>query len=88
MRLLSAAILDAVRGAVGLAPHYIAVYGRAGYAVFSDPALAGLFQNVEENAPSWRNQVTPRFHIQRPPLPRRHDRAHYGAADGHGCPRR
>lgn len=66
VRLLGAAILDALRGAFGLAPHYIAVYGRAGYAVFSDPALAGLFRNVEQNAPSWRNKVTPRFLFSAP----------------------
>ncbi|MGZ5390557.1 MAG: alpha/beta hydrolase [Mycobacterium sp.] len=64
--LLGAATLDAVRGAVGLAPYYIAVYGRAGRAVFSDPALAQLFRNVKENAPSWRNQVTPRFFFSAP----------------------
>ncbi|MBY0286254.1 MAG: alpha/beta hydrolase [Mycobacteriaceae bacterium] len=64
--LLGAAILDAVRGAIGLAPHYIAVYGRPGRAVFSDPALAPLFANVEQNAPSWRNEVTPRFFFHAP----------------------
>jgi dienelactone hydrolase len=64
--LLAAALLDAVRGAVGMAPHYIAVYGRPGRAVFSDPALAPLFRNVEQNAPSWRNQVTPRFFFHAP----------------------
>jgi dienelactone hydrolase len=66
IRLLAAATLDAVRGAVGLSPHYIAVYGRLGHAVFSDPALAGLFRDVEKNAPSWRNQVTPRFFFTAP----------------------
>ncbi|ORB63881.1 alpha/beta hydrolase [Mycolicibacterium tusciae] len=64
--LLAAAILDAVRGAVGRAPHYIAVYGRAGRAVFSNPALAPLFRDVELNAPSWRNEVTPRFFFHAP----------------------
>lgn len=64
--LLAAAILDEVRGAVGLAPHYIAVYGRAGRAVFSDPALAPLFRDVGLNAPSWRNEVAPRFFFHAP----------------------
>lgn len=64
--LLGAAILDAVRGAVGLPPHYIAIYGRAGRAVFSDPTLAPLFRKVEQNAPSWRNQVAPRFFFHVP----------------------
>lgn len=60
-RLVGSALLDGLCGAIGLAPHYIAVYGRLGRAVFSDPALAGLFQAVEQNAPTWRNKVTPRF---------------------------
>jgi uncharacterized protein len=59
--LLAAALLDAVRGAVGLSPYYIPVYGPLGKVVFCDPALADLFRRVEQNAPSWRNQVTPRF---------------------------
>lgn len=61
IRLLAAAILDAAKGALGLPPHYIAVYGRLGHAVFSDPAMAGLFREVELHAPSWQNRVTPRF---------------------------
>jgi uncharacterized protein len=61
IRLLVAALRDAARGTVGLSPYYIPVYGPLGKAVFSDPALADLFRQVEQNAPSWRNQVTPRF---------------------------
>lgn len=61
IRLLAAATLDAVRGAIGLSPYYIAVYGQPGHAVFNDPTLAGLFRHVEQHAPSWRNRVTPRF---------------------------
>ncbi|MET0994729.1 MAG: alpha/beta fold hydrolase [Mycobacterium sp.] len=61
IRLLAAAVLDGARGAVGLSPHYISVYGPLGHAIFSDPALAERFREVEENAPTWRNQVTPRF---------------------------
>jgi fermentation-respiration switch protein FrsA (DUF1100 family) len=61
LNLVALASLDAARGAAGLSPHYIPVYGRLGHAVFSDPALAGLFRDVEQNAPSWRNRVTPRF---------------------------
>jgi dienelactone hydrolase len=60
-QLLGAAIVDAVRGALRLNPFYIPVYGELGHAVFSDPALAGLFRDVERYAPTWRNQVTPRF---------------------------
>lgn len=66
MRLLAAAVWDAVRGMAGLSPYYIPVYGRLGRAVFSDPALAPLFANVEAHSPSWRNQVTPRFLFNAP----------------------
>lgn len=68
--LLGAAVLDAACGLIGLAPLYIPVYGRLGHAVFSDPDLAPLFRSVEENAPSWRNRVTPRFFFT---APRYHD---------------
>lgn len=40
--------------------------GRPGHAVLSDPALSDLFRNVEQNAPSWRNRVTPRFFFNAP----------------------
>ena len=59
-RLLAAASADAIRGALGLSPHYIRVYGRLGEAVFSDPSQADRFREVEESAPTWRNQCTPR----------------------------
>ncbi|WP_123024414.1 alpha/beta fold hydrolase [Mycolicibacterium stellerae] len=66
MRLLGAAILDQARGALGLAPFYIEVFGRLGHAAFSDPDLTDLFAAVEQNAPSWRNRVTPRFLLTAP----------------------
>jgi dienelactone hydrolase len=66
LRLLGAAILDQVRGAVGLAPYYIEVYGRLGHAVFSNPDLAALFGALEQGAPSWCNRVTPRFFFTAP----------------------
>ena len=66
LTLVAAALLDAVRGAVGLSPHYVPVYGPLGQAIFSDPALADLFRDVEEHAPSWRNRVTPRFFFSAP----------------------
>lgn len=59
--LLGAAAVDTARGALGLSPHYIAVYGPLGHAVFSDPALAERFRDIEEHPPTWRNRVTPRF---------------------------
>jgi pimeloyl-ACP methyl ester carboxylesterase len=60
-RLLGAAAWDAARGLLGLSPHYIAVYGPLGRAVFADPALAPLFETLQAQAPLWRNRVTPRF---------------------------
>jgi predicted alpha/beta hydrolase len=61
LRLVAAGLLDAIRGAVGLSPYYIAVYGRLGHAVFYDPDLGSLFEDLERHAPTWRNRVTPRF---------------------------
>ena len=61
IRLIGAASWDAIRGAVGLSPYYIPVYGPLGRAVFADPAVAPLFEALEEGAPLWRNRVTPRF---------------------------
>lgn len=61
LQLLVAAAWDALRGALGLTPHCIAVYGRLGHAVFADPALAPLFEAVEAQAPLWHNRATPRF---------------------------
>ncbi len=60
-KLVAAATADAVRGALGMSPHYIQVYGRPGEAVFSDPSLADRFRDVENSAPTWRNRCTPRF---------------------------
>jgi pimeloyl-ACP methyl ester carboxylesterase len=65
------AVVDAVRGAARATPHYIPVYGRPGHAVFADPALAGLFADLERGAPTWRNEVTPRFLFGAPRIGRR-----------------
>lgn len=64
--LLMAATADAIRGKLGRSPRYIAVYGRLGHAVFSDPALESLFREVGDKAPTWRNAVTPRFLFHAP----------------------
>lgn len=61
VHLVAAALLDAIRGAAGLSPYYIAIYGRLGHAVFCDPDLESLFEDLERHAPTWRNRVTPRF---------------------------
>lgn len=65
-RLVVCAAADAVRGRVGCPPHYLAVYGPLGRAVFSDPALASNFHELETRSPTWRNQVTPRFLLHAP----------------------
>ena len=65
-RLVLAAIIDALRGALGLSPYYIKVYGRLGEAVFMDPSLAHLFRTVAQNSRTWRNRVTPRFFFNAP----------------------
>ena len=49
-RLLAAAVLDSIRGAIGVSPYYIAVYGRLGRAVFSDPALVACSRTCNENS--------------------------------------
>lgn len=61
LRLLGAATLDALRGALGLSPRYIAVYGKPGQAFFTDPALAERFATVAAGSPTWQNRVAPRF---------------------------
>lgn len=66
VRLVAGAAVDELRGRFGLSPHYLAVYGPLGRSVFSDPALAGRFREVESNAPTWRNLVTPRFLFHAP----------------------
>ena len=53
-------------GTAGVSPHYLPVYGPLGHAAFSDPALAGLFRQVEQGSPHWRNAFTPRFLFHAP----------------------
>lgn len=66
VRLLAAATIDAIKGGLRLAPHYIKVYGPLGEAVFTDPSLADFFDRLKEAAPTWRNRVTPRFLFDAP----------------------
>ncbi|WP_137148008.1 alpha/beta hydrolase [Mycolicibacterium sp. CR10] len=65
-RLLGSATLDAAAGVLRRPPHYIRVYGPPGRAVFTDPSLEGLFRTVEQQAPTWRNRVTPRLLFSAP----------------------
>lgn len=66
--LLGHAVVDAARGMARATPHYIPVYGRPGHAVFADPELAGLFADLEDCSPTWRNEVAPRFLFTAPRL--------------------
>ena len=66
LRLASAAVHDVVRGALGMQPRYLAVYGPPGQAFFTDPALAERFGTVARESPSWKNAVAARF-LFRPP---------------------
>lgn len=61
VQLLGAATIDALRGALGLSPRTIAVYGAPGRAFFTDPALAERFRRVEQESATWQNRVAPRF---------------------------
>lgn len=61
LRLLGAAIHDALRGAFGRSPRYLQVYGAAGEAFFTDPELASNFARLEQGSPSWQNRVAARF---------------------------
>jgi alpha-beta hydrolase superfamily lysophospholipase len=65
-RLVLAAIIDGLRGVLGLSPYYIKVYGRPGEAVFTDPSLADRFRTLAQNSRTWRNRVTPRFFFSAP----------------------
>ena len=65
-RLMGPALLDAAGGRLGVSPLYLPVYGPLGHAAFSDPALAGLFRQVEQGSPRWRNAFTPRFLLHAP----------------------
>ncbi|PVY98000.1 hypothetical protein C8D89_12255 [Actinomycetospora cinnamomea] len=66
IRLLGAALVDEVRGRLGRAPRYIAVYGPMDRAVFSDPAVGERFRELETNSATWENRVTPRFLFHAP----------------------
>ena len=66
MRLLAAALDDAVRGALHLPPRYLAVYGKPGKAFFTDPALAENFARLEAASTSWQNRIAARFLLHAP----------------------
>jgi dienelactone hydrolase len=66
LQLLGAAVLDAIKGTLGLEPFYIKVYGKPGRAFFTDPELAPRFDFLEQNSSTWQNRTTPRFLFKAP----------------------
>ena len=65
-RLLGAAIVDVIKNGLGLQPRYLKVYGKAGKAFFTDPALAHRFEKVEAGSSTWKNKVAARFLLNPP----------------------
>jgi hypothetical protein len=66
LRLLRAALHDAVLGAYGTRARYLPVYGPPGRAFFTDPTLAERFRTVQQQSPTWENRVAARFLLQAP----------------------
>jgi hypothetical protein len=67
LKLLAAAVRDAVQGFLGLPPYYAKVFGEPGEtAVFSDPKLKPRFEALMKGSPTWRNAFTPRFYLALP----------------------
>ncbi len=67
LRLVAAAVRDALQGFLGLAPYYAKVFGEPREtAVFSAPELKPRFEAVLKGSPTWRNEFTPRFYLAAP----------------------
>lgn len=67
LSLVGAAIVDGLRGALGLSPRCMKVFGAPGeLAIFTDPALRPRFEALMKGSPSWRNEFTPRFYLALP----------------------
>jgi uncharacterized protein len=67
LKLLMAAVRDAIHGLFGLPPYYIKVFGKPGEtAVFTDPTLQPRFDTMMRESRSWRNEFTPRFYLALP----------------------
>jgi acetyl esterase/lipase len=67
IKLLAAAVRDAVQGLLGLPPHYAKVFGEPGEtAVFTDPGLKPNLDALTAGSPYWRNEFTPRFYLALP----------------------
>lgn len=67
VKLLAAAVRDAVQGLLGLPPFYAKVFGGPDEtAVFSDPQLKPRIEALMKGSPTWRNRFTPRFYLALP----------------------
>jgi uncharacterized protein len=67
LRLLAAAVRDAIQGFLGFAPYYAKVFGEPGEtAVFTAPDLKQRFEALMKGNPTWRNAFTPRFYLALP----------------------
>jgi dienelactone hydrolase len=67
LKLIGAAVLDALRGAIRMTPYYVKVFGKPNeLAVFSDPALGPRFDAVQRGSATWQNRFTPRFYLALP----------------------
>ena len=65
--LFAAAIVDAIRGRLGLSPYLVPTYGRPGQAAqFTDPNLKRFFDMPQREGPMWRNAFTPRLLLRAP----------------------
>jgi fermentation-respiration switch protein FrsA (DUF1100 family) len=67
LRILLAALLDAIRAKFGLTPHYIKVFSDTGEtAVFTDAHLKPRFERLMKSKTTWINKFTPRFYFKLP----------------------
>ena len=67
LKLLGAAVRDAIQGFLGLPPYYAKVFGEPGEtAVFSDTRLKPRFEALMKGSRTWRNEFTPRFYLALP----------------------
>lgn len=66
-KVLAAAVIDGVKGALGLRPHYIKIFSDRGEtAVFTDPKLKHRFDALMHSSKTWKNWFTPRFYLSPP----------------------
>jgi pimeloyl-ACP methyl ester carboxylesterase len=67
IKLMGAAVRDALRGLFKIEPYYAKVFGAPGeMAIFTDPELTPRMEALREGSLSWRNEFTPRFYLALP----------------------